>query len=293
MLLIDDTYFTGELSVPNLPTTRMADEFAYFGSAKMTQTAGENNLLTFIDNKVTEYLCSMFGEEFATTLIQEWMDYKEETEKTEEPLLVIQNTVTPNTWVSFEVPDNVDVLFSDFTVANFEKEKEERFGSVRTFTFKQESKRLRIRLNANELGSVLINVNTIDFASIEVFHVVSASLPSKPIRSLLNLLLSYNGNTKVSPAANYVYFWLNRDASNGTTAMGEADLNFSRASSAYEADKFIKINAMRNRLIRSWNGMIPLNRKIFSFIVSNHADYPTLKILKGKELTTQINSFNA
>ena len=292
MLLIDDTYFIGEISVPNLPSSRMADEFAYFGSARMTQTAGENNLLTFIDNKVTEYLVSMFGEELTDTLIQEWYDYKQETEKNKATLLTIQNTIEPNKWVSYDVNEDIDIMFSEFEVADFTFDSEERFGSARTFVFIKDDTKLRIRVKDNQTDSVLINVNNIDFASIEVLHVVSLSLPSKPIRALLNLILTYNGNSKVSPAANYVYFWLNRDASNGTTAMGEADLNFSRASSAYEADKFIKINAMRNRLIRSWNAMIPLNRKIYTHVFLNVSDYPNADFSNSKNMTTKINTFN-
>jgi hypothetical protein len=82
MILIDGTYFIGELSLPNLPVTGGVAES---GTALALQTAGENNLDVFIERYVTDYLVRLMGSELAHKFLQEidrpspdqiWLDIK-------------------------------------------------------------------------------------------------------------------------------------------------------------------------------------------------------------------------
>lgn len=289
-------YFNGEISIPNLPTARAQEDFAFYGSALMTQTAGENNLVTFVNTKATEYFINMFGSPMTDDLLREWHDYSTETEKTETALLTISDEVLRNTWLEYTTELDIDLLFADYKIDGYEK-TEDRFGNVKIFSFTKETYKIRLRIVSNEQNKIFVNVNnaTVLSTPIEVIDVRSLATISKPFRTLLNLLFTNQGTTKVSPVANYVYYWLNRDAANGTTAMGESDLNFSRASSAYEADKHIKLNAIRNRLIRSWNGMVLLNRTVLTYLYNNVSDYDTYSIptSQHRNLTTNQNTFNA
>jgi hypothetical protein len=66
MILIDETYFTGELKLPNLPVNG-----AVSGVALALQTVGENNLDVFVDKYVTDYLVRLFGRELALRFLEE------------------------------------------------------------------------------------------------------------------------------------------------------------------------------------------------------------------------------
>ena len=84
MILIDGTYFTGELSLPNIPSTSHVD--VQDGVSLALQTVGENNLEHFIDKYVIDYLIRLLGRELAVTFIEEietvspeqiWLDLKD------------------------------------------------------------------------------------------------------------------------------------------------------------------------------------------------------------------------
>jgi hypothetical protein len=85
MVLIDGTYFTGELSLPNLPTLDAGG--ASDGVALALQTVGENNLDVFVDKYVREYLVLLFGGELTGVFLDEmekstpdgiWLDLKDQ-----------------------------------------------------------------------------------------------------------------------------------------------------------------------------------------------------------------------
>ncbi len=66
MLLIDSTYFNGNLSLPNIPVLEAsADD----GVAMAIQTVGENNLNVFVDKYVVDYLIQLFGKDLTTAFI--------------------------------------------------------------------------------------------------------------------------------------------------------------------------------------------------------------------------------
>lgn len=67
MLLIDETYFTGELSLPNIQGTPFDD--TSYGVALALYTVGENNLEVFADKYVTEYLIRLFGRELTEAFL--------------------------------------------------------------------------------------------------------------------------------------------------------------------------------------------------------------------------------
>ena len=299
MLFLDDQYFTGEISIPNLPSSRMQDEYAFYGSAQMIQTSSENNLLVFVDNKVTEYLRLMFSDSLADELAQDWFEYLLENNKIKTSILSVDNSIQRNMWDTITLPNGIDadLIFQSFDVSGIDNitPKTERFGgiAITTLTHADFSIKIRVKSSVAESVDVYVSDGNIDTA-FAINDVRSATLPRLEFRMLLNELLSYNGKTKVSPMANYVYYWLNRDGNNGTTAMGEADLNFSRASSAYEADKRLKSAAATNRLIRSWNDMVISNKRIIMFLRVNSELYTQYNICgtHWKNLTSTQNVFN-
>jgi hypothetical protein len=82
MILIDDTYFIGELRLPNLPFNG-----AVSGVSLAVQTVGESNLDVFVDKYVTDYLVRLFGREFALRFLEEigkpqpgqiWIDVRDQ-----------------------------------------------------------------------------------------------------------------------------------------------------------------------------------------------------------------------
>ena len=84
MILIDSSYFVGELALPNIPVNGGG---ASGGVALALQTAGENNLDVFVDKYVVDYLKRLLGKELATTFLEEiekpspaqiWIDIKNE-----------------------------------------------------------------------------------------------------------------------------------------------------------------------------------------------------------------------
>lgn len=297
MFLLNDTYFTGETNIPNLPKENQEEDYTFYGSAYMTQTAGETNLKTFIDNKVTEYLNKFFGSTLTEAIAQDWFDHQVETEKVETLIINVLPETEKKKWVSFDLPEDVDIdfLFQNFAVDGLTLNSETFFGTTRIQEWGNNNGvliRLRVKQQQNKI-EVFVNDTNFDSA-IAIKDVRSAAVPRKFIRDLLNVLMYYNGEVKVSPMANYVYYWLNRDAANGTTATGEADLNFSRASSAYEADKRIKAEAITNRLVRSWNGMCDMNKKVISFLANNSVEANNYSVTSTnwRNLTSYQNKLN-
>jgi hypothetical protein len=65
---------------------------------------------------------------------------------------------------------------------------------------------------------------------------------------LKNHLLLEFGSVKKSPIANYVYFWMMRDAMTKTTVAGEADERFNNADN---------VNA-RRKFVKAWNDMVDM-----------------------------------
>jgi len=291
MFIIDETYFTGEISIPNLPTSRIGETFADFGMAKMMQTVGENNLLVFVDSKTTEYLRIFFGEAFASKLEEAWFDYVECTEYIETELAVIDNDTPRNTWIT--LPDvAVDITFSEFKVNDEVPTKEKTFGKFKRLTFMDGQVEIRVSRDETFEYRVKSGVDFNEPITVKERH--KTDTPSDVIRRLINQLIGHDGSNKVSPIANYVWFHVNRDAANGTTTMGEADLNFSRASNAYEADKRIKLNSMRNKQIRAWNGMVAQNLQLIAYVTHNIAELRAegVNLSRARELLSTINSFN-
>jgi hypothetical protein len=85
MILIDGTYFTGGLSLPNTMLSPVGG--ATVGVAAALLTVGENNLEWFVDKYVPEYLTLLLGREMAMTFIDEiaqplpaqiWLDMKDQ-----------------------------------------------------------------------------------------------------------------------------------------------------------------------------------------------------------------------
>ncbi|MDR0575640.1 MAG: hypothetical protein LBG96_16735 [Tannerella sp.] len=83
MILIDETYFTGELMLPNIPVNPLPES----GTALALQTAGEKNLDVFVDKYVTDYLVRLFGRSFTRTFLDAlelptpgriWLDLKDQ-----------------------------------------------------------------------------------------------------------------------------------------------------------------------------------------------------------------------
>jgi len=83
MILIDETYFTGELSLPNITAARGNAS----GVNMALQTVGESNLGVFADKYIVDYLVRLFGRKFALKFLDEivqpaplqmWLDVKDQ-----------------------------------------------------------------------------------------------------------------------------------------------------------------------------------------------------------------------
>jgi len=292
MFIIDETYFTGEISLPNLPTSRIGETFADFGMAKMMQTVGENNLLVFVDEKTTEYLRIFFGETFANKLQEAWFDYVECQTHVETELVTIDNDTPRTTWINLD-SIAVDITFSDFVASGLDLTRDKRFGNSRRLRFSGGDFEVELRVTEDETFEYRVTSGVIN-EPIVITERHKTDTPPDAIRRLINQLIGHDGSHKVSPIANYVWFWVNRDASNGTTTMGEADLNFSRASNAYEADKRLKQNATRNKQIRAWNGMVSKNIQLVAYVTQHLEELRTegVELSRTRELLSTINSFN-
>lgn len=314
MYIIDETYFTGEISIPYLPTSRDAGRTAYYGMALAVQTSGENDLYTFINEKTAEYLRSMFGDRLGTELATFWDNWQNDDTYTFTEVLTIDDTTPRITWTELEGYSNADILFTSFMYTDQTGEvtvltptSDKRFNNQRTVVFK----------NVLDAGDIKLRI-TYTYPTTKVEYYISASInqtvivfdrrkteePEERYRRLYNVLLPYTGNRKKSPIANYVWYWLQRDASNHATSQGEGDLNFTRASNSYEADKHVKQNAIRNKLIRAWNDMASMNRDVLQYMRCTHPHryhhwtfnpfifpYPTLR-QNHKNLTSEQNWLN-
>jgi hypothetical protein len=290
MFLNLDTYFTGAISLPQLPVSRMGEEMESYGMAKMIQSVGETNLETYIDEKAAEYLRFMFGDDLCNDILSSWFDYILDTDEVETDILIIDDSTEKNVWIESEI--NFDLLFSKLTSNLCAPTTDERFGLIRRIEFVKDNVKLKFKIRSNNTYSYYVSGDIVDPITIKEVHHIS--IPEEKICKVLNVVLSYTGNQKTSPVANYVWYHITKDGNNNTTSMGEADLNFSRATSAYEADKFLKTVTLRNKLITTWNNMVQMNKGVVTFIYA-HKDVFTGYVIpyqNHKNLTETINSFN-
>lgn len=84
--------------------------------------------------------------------------------------------------------------------------------------------------------------------------------------NLKNQLLVINGTSKVSPIANYVYFYLTRRSQSGS---GGALMTQALYENATVIDSKIETS-------RVWNEMNKLSFEVYKFIVADPSDYGTL-----------------
>ena len=68
MLLIDNTYFIGELSLPNIHVS-IPDGVS--GTREALLAVGQKDLSVFVDEYVSEYLIKMFGSELTRKFLEE------------------------------------------------------------------------------------------------------------------------------------------------------------------------------------------------------------------------------
>lgn len=286
MLLLTNKHFNNELQLPQIPV--YIEEIASYGSAKMMQSAAESDLLTFVDEKALEYLRLFFGDSLAEEIVSSWELDKNNKSTTEKNVYTIDNTTQRNVWISVNY-EEYDLSYSDLSISTFEKTVK-RYGNSSTITFTKNAQTVIMQYLSGKL-QVLVSDNVEDCDITDVRNLFE---PKKAIRGLLNVLLSYEGERPVSPIANYVYYKVNQNAANGTTSMGESDLNFSRASSSYEADKFLKSYAIRNKQIKAWNGMCDLNKKVSEYTFKNASDFSdyTIPFCNHRKYVTYINQFN-
>jgi hypothetical protein len=69
MLLIDGSFFVGELSLPNVPVSTGGG--ASYGVDLALRTVAGKNLDVFADKYVTDYLVRLFGRELTQTFLEE------------------------------------------------------------------------------------------------------------------------------------------------------------------------------------------------------------------------------
>ena len=294
MFIIDETVFTGDIAIPQLPSSRINEDWATYGAAKVIQSVGETNLGTFIDDYTTSYLRLMLGDTLCNLLAETWFEYTQEIGKFQTLALIIDDTTDKNIW--FPIDLVFDINFSNLTLDGNKPTIERRFGESRRFIWTlSETLTVKARLRSDsDVAEVYISTTSPIINEMFLEEVHNIGMPSFALCKLLNKLVFFNGEKKCSPIANYVYYHLNKDAQNGTTVMGEADMNFSRATSAYEADKYLKTISARNRLINAWNDMSIMNISLSKFLAENHELYSTYNIpfQNHKYLCKTINSFN-
>ena len=333
--------FQGEIAIPQLAVSRVEDNPAEYGTALAVQTAGENNLEVYINEKVVEYCESFFGKSIAQDVliliekrqIGNGFDFKRLYTPVDEvsvPLSLGEKRITDLTNNKIVRPEAVFNIYRHY-------DQKYNAVSIKSDTWSGTTRRIfgeMIPTNVNEFQKenvlitlefdnrfVIREISVYRYAqdeseyanptlhpdtgyTVEMYDFDNAYM-SYPltdtditeydiaIRGLLRRLTFHRANRVMSPLANYVYYWLFRDAILTTTATGEADLNFSRATNAYEMDKLKKdVNAM-NKLIRSWNGMVTLNKDVVLWARVNAM--PLMGILRrvnAKNMLTPINSMN-
>lgn len=92
---------------------------------------------------------------------------------------------------------------------------------------------------------------------------IDTTTPDEIWSNLKKQLLIEIGPYKASPLANYVYYWLMRDARTKTTQAGEADPDFDNAE-----------NVNNNyKLVKAWNDMVNMTRDINDWFCKNIQDY--------------------
>lgn len=184
MILIDETYFKGELSLPNIPLSS-SDEVSS-GVALALQSVGEKDLSIFVDKYVVDYLIRLVGRELTETFLTE---------------------------IAKEIP-----------------------------------------------GEIWSNLK----------------------KQLLIEIRRY----KASPLANYVYYWLMRDARTKTTQGGETDPKFDNAENVNNNQKMVK----------AWNEMVRMTCIIQKWYCENIEVYKEyIGCQTGRNvcsITQHINTYN-
>lgn len=242
----------------------------------------------------------MYGEELAADLALAWELYV-----TDEVIPIPRSMAYISSQTSLNVTTRVytgviDLIFDSITLAvdstgiEMKPSKTVRFNNTITYVFDINVMQ-QIKVIVDTKGvSVVIKGYTPLSSGYSIRKSRRQAAPTNAFCGLINSFLTYKGTRKVSPIANYVYYWLNRDASNGTTAMGESDLNFSRATNSYETDKHLKVNATRNRLIRAWNDMCMMNKAVVEYLYQHRDDVKnySFKGIKHDLLLSTQNVFN-
>ena len=111
------------------------------------------------------------------------------------------------------------------------------------------------------------------------------SSPAQIWLDLKDKLLLQAGSYKSLPIANYVYYWLMRDARTKTTMAGEADPDFDHATNAND----------RYKLVKAWNDMADMTLRVQQWFYRNIAHYREYlgehTGRKSHTITTPINTF--
>lgn len=83
---------------------------------------------------------------------------------------------------------------------------------------------------------------------------------------LTAMLFKVNGTSKISPVANYIYYWYMRNAASKTTGTGEKVV---KAENAVD-------NSAHLKAMRAWNEMVSMNKKIVDYLSSTIEAYEKL-----------------
>lgn len=114
---------------------------------------------------------------------------------------------------------------------------------------------------------------------------IAKETPDDIWSNLKNQLLVEIGTHKASPLANYVYYWIMRDARTKTTQAGEADPEFDNADNVNNHYK----------LVKAWNDMANMTCIIEKWLCKNIQDYKEyLGCQTGRDvcsITQHINTF--
>jgi hypothetical protein len=141
-----------------------------------------------------------------------------------------------------------DYFYGPLTIAQVTEEAVER--NLLTFIFMYEVPFLKLLLGEDFYA--LYKAGT------------EAGSPEAKWTALENELYQVSGTLKLSPAANYVYWFYMRNQVTETTGTGEKIISTEGSISVSSAQK-VKL---------AWNNMVTRNRNIVAWIKANIADYP-------------------
>jgi len=118
---------------------------------------------------------------------------------------------------------------------------------------------------------VFINKYVLDYLTrllgreltVKFLQEIETETPSEIWVNLRDKLLINTGTYKASPIANYVYYWVMRDARTKTTQGGEADPNFDFADNVNNQYK----------LVKAWNDMSEMTVSFYKWFCKNNQVY--------------------